>query len=518
MRIRFTFLLCTMLLFTQLFGQNNKPVQDSSKPAKNQSMGQFAIRHLQEDIDEILSASELSGASLGLSVINIETGEILYKKNPHILLIPASTMKLFTTATALEILGPDFRYATRIYIDGVIKDSGELDGDIIIRASGDPSMSLLYMKDPGVILDNIALALDSMHITSIKGNIILDHGYFDNEAFGPGWAIDDIPYPYSAPISAISFYDNKVELSFKPGIKAGDYSRLTIIPDNSYLRIVNNVMTVSANAPTLLETDSDPRSGVIDIQGAIALPDAQSVQKKSSGDQAMSLGLSIDDPVQYFLHVFKQRLEKMGIRIRGSLLRNELVDGPISYSELKVLYTHVSPPIASIIQTINTFSHNLGADMLLKTMGKEQFGEGSFMKGTESVKKFLTSIGIMPEQCSIVDGSGLSRLNLLSAQQQTTLLSKMYRSSTRDVFRASLAKPGMPGTLNNRMLKSLAQQHVIAKTGSMNNVSCLSGYITTRDEENLAFSIMINGFTAPDGIIRNIQDMICMRLSSFTRK
>jgi PBP4 family serine-type D-alanyl-D-alanine carboxypeptidase len=208
----------------------------------------------------------------------------------------------------------------------------------------------------------------------------------------------------------------------------------------------------------------------------------------------------------------------MGIRIRGSLLRNELIDGPINYVELKQIFTHISPPLSSIIGTINTFSHNLGADMLFKTMGKEQFGEGSFSKGTESIKKYLSSIGIMPEQCSIVDGSGLSRLNLLSAQQQTTLLSKVHRSNYKEVFRASLAKPGMAGTLNNRMLKSLAQQQVIAKTGSMNNVSCLSGYITTRDGEELAFSIMINGFTAPDGIIRNIQDMICMRLASFTRK
>lgn len=506
-----------LIAYASIVAQPNKQAPDSTKQEKRQN-GQFAIRHMQEDIDDILSASELTNASIGLSVVNLETGETFYKKNPNILLIPASTLKLVTTATALEVLGPDFRYATRIYIDGTVKDSGELDGDIIIRASGDPSMSLMYMKDPGVILDNIAITLDSLRIKSIKGNIILDHGYFDNEAFAPGWAIDDIPYPYSAPVSAIAFYDNKVELSFKPGIKAGDYSRLMIIPDNSYLRVVNNVMTVPANAPSLLETDSDPRSGVIDIQGAIALPELTQNGKKTLSDPTTSLGLSIDDPVQFFLHVFKQRLEKMGIRVRGSLLRNELLDEPIQYVDLKEIFVHQSPPLSSLIGIINTQSHNLGAEMLFKTMGKEQFGEGSFAKGAESVKKFLSSIGIIPEQCGIVDGSGLSRLNLLSAQQQTMLLSKMHRSSKKDIFRSSLAKPGMPGTLNSRMLKSLAQQNVIGKTGSMNNVSCLSGYITTRDGEQLAFSIMMNGFTVPDGIIRNIQDMICMRLASFTRK
>ncbi|MFN4915963.1 MAG: D-alanyl-D-alanine carboxypeptidase/D-alanyl-D-alanine-endopeptidase, partial [Ignavibacteria bacterium] len=276
MRTLFYAISALLIAFSNTFAQSNKQSSDSIKIDKKQQNGQFAIRHLQEDLEDILSVSELSNASIGISVINLETGETFYKKNPNILLIPASTLKLFTTAAGLEVLGSDFHYATRIYIDGTIKDSGELDGDIIIRASGDPSMSLMYMKDPTVILDNIALKLDSLRIKSIKGNIILDHGYFDNESFGPGWAIDDVPYPYSAPISAISFYDNKVELSFKPGVKAGDYSRLTIIPDNSYLRIVNNVMTVQSNTTTVLETDSDPSSGVIDIQGEIALPDLTS--------------------------------------------------------------------------------------------------------------------------------------------------------------------------------------------------------------------------------------------------
>ncbi|MFZ9815173.1 MAG: D-alanyl-D-alanine carboxypeptidase/D-alanyl-D-alanine endopeptidase [Candidatus Kapaibacteriota bacterium] len=490
---------------------------DTNKSEKKSLNGQkYAIKQLQDDIDAILSAPELSNASVGISIIHPESGETFYKKNANTSLIPASTMKMFTTAAALELLGPDFKYTTRFYIDGTIQRSGELDGDIIIRASGDPSMSLYFMKDPGIILDNIALKLDSLGITSIKGNIIIDHSYFDDEKFGPGWMIDDIPYPYSAPISAIAFHDNKVELQFRPGAKAGDYSRMTMIPENSYLRIVNNVMTLPVGSPTLIDSDADPRSGVIDIQGSIALRDPAS---KGSIDESMSsIGLSIDDPVQFFLQLFKQRLEKMGIRIRGSLLRNEMLNEPISYGGLKEIHAHDSPPLSSIITIINTISHNLGAEMLFKTMAKEQFGEGSFAKGAESMKRFNTKIGIIPEQCAIVDGSGLSRLNLLSAYQQTLLLSAMHRSANKEYFRASLARPGQTGTLKNRMLKSLAQQQVIAKTGSMNNVSCLSGYVTTRDGEQLAFSMMMNGFTVPDGIIRNLQDMICMRLASFSRK
>ncbi|NBO70145.1 MAG: D-alanyl-D-alanine carboxypeptidase/D-alanyl-D-alanine-endopeptidase [Bacteroidetes bacterium] len=509
--------LCFALFSTHISAIGHATIADSVKHDKKSANGQVqSFKQLQEDIDAILSATELVNASVGISVLFPGTGETLYKRNDQTSLIPASTMKMFTTAAALELLGPDFKYTTRFYIDGTIQNSGELDGDLIIRASGDPSMSAYFLKDPGIILDNIALKLDSLGITSIKGNIILDHSYFDDEEFGPGWAIDDIPYPYSAPISAIAFHDNKVELQFKPGAKAGDYSRMTMIPENSYLRIVNNVMTVPMGNATLIDSDADPRSGVIDMQGSIAMAPPTS---KDNTDESMStIGLSIHDPVQFFLQLCKQRLEKMGIRIRGSLLRNEMLNENINYVDLKELFAYDSPSLSSIITVINTVSHNLGAEMLFKTMAKEQFGEGSFAKGADYMKRFISKIGIIPEQCAIVDGSGLSRLNLLSAYQQTQLLIAMDKSPNREYFRSSLARPGQIGTLKNRMLQSLAQQQVIAKTGSMNNVSCLSGYATTRDGEQLVFSMMMNGFTAPDGIIRNLQDMICMRLASFSRK
>ena len=477
-----------------------------------------SIKYLQTDIYDILQAPELANATVGISIQNVESGESFYKINPNTSLIPASTLKLFTTAAALDALGPDFRFTTRLYIQGIIKPSGELDGNIIVRASGDPTMSVFFYKDPLIIMDNIALALDSIGVKSIKGNIIIDYSYFDNQEYGPGWAIDDITFPYSAPVSAISFYDNKVDVSIKPALKVGDVARLTQSPENHFVRIVNNVITAEPGSPTIIYSEKDQRSSVIDIHGAISNP---SMDDKASGkiaDKQYTLGVAVDNPSQYFLHLLRMRLEKMGIRIRGTLLDNEHLDDPIDYMGLQVFYSIVSPPLADIIKVINKHSHNLAAEMLFKTIAKENTGEGSYEKAAEYMRKFIARMGIMPENCSIVDGSGLSRLNLMSAQQQTTLLSTIYRSSMRDSFYASLAVPGEKGTLSNRLTKSLAEKHVHAKTGSMNNVSCLSGYITTRDNEVLACSIMINGFTVPDSIIQNIQDIICMRLASFSRK
>ena len=206
------------------------------------------------------------------------------------------------------------------------------------------------------------------------------------------------------------------------------------------------------------------------------------------------------------------------IRFRGALLDIDDWNEKINYAELEPVCLHQSPPLSEIISVINKRSHNLAAEMLLKTIGKESLGVGSFIKGIEQVKKFAVKVGINPENISIVDGSGLSRYNLSSPVYQVALLSSMYRSRNREIFMKSLTVPGSEGTLKRRMTRSRAEKSIRAKTGSMNNVSTISGYVTTRDNEVLAFSIMIMNYTQPESLAHNLQDLICMRLASFTRK
>jgi PBP4 family serine-type D-alanyl-D-alanine carboxypeptidase len=465
------------------------------------------LRELQTDLEEIINLPELSNASVGIAIQNIESGEYFFRKNESRSLLPASTQKILTTAAGLELLGRDFRYTTRIYTSGIVQPSGEFTGNLIIRAAGDPTMSPFFYPDPMELLDHIAQALDSLGIRSIRGNLIIDHSYFDNQIYGPGWAIDDIPYPYSAQVSAIAFYDNKVDITVLPGEKPGDPGKIGLQPENDYVRIINMVITGNADEPSIVFAERDNRSNIIEVRGRIG-----------QNQQSTKLSIAIDNPPRFFLHLLRNQLEKQGLRIRGALIDSEDLNEPLSYSGLKQIYAFSSPPLSEIIAVINKFSHNLCAEMLLKTIGKESSGTGSFPKGTEQVKRFAASLGLAPDNLIAVDGSGLSRLNLITPQQQVTLLSRLFRSRNREDIIASLSMPGAQGTLRNRLTRSRAEKSVYAKTGSMNNVSCLCGYIFTRDSEALSFSIMVNGFTVPESIVYNMQDLICMRLASFSRK
>lgn len=485
---------------------------DSNKQERRQV--RFSpVRELQTDIDGLVSTPELSNASIGISIVSIENGEYFYRKNDTKNFIPASTLKTLTTAAALEYLGRDFRYSTKIYFDGEPPKDGEFTGNMIIRASGDPTMSSFFYADPIDVLEVIALKLDSLGIRSIRGNIIADDSYFDDTYYAAGWALDDVMYPYSAQVNALSFTDNKIDVRVMPAQNVGELSKITMQPDNTYVRIINNTLTVPSDVPEILTPYREPRTNSIEIRGKIPLD-----TKTPSTTRGTKLALTIDNPSLYFLNLFKQTLEKHGIKVRGALLDYEDWNMVISYAQLPVIAEHTSPPLSEIIAVVNKFSHNLCAEMLIKTIGKETTGIGSFTKGIEQVKKYASRIGILPDNVAIIDGSGLSRLNLFSPQNQVSLLSSIYRSDKRSDFMESLAIPGAQGTLRGRMTQSRAEKNVRAKTGSMNNVSTICGYVTTRDNEQLAFSIMVNGFTVPENIVQNMQDLICMRLSSFSRK
>ncbi|MBK9246909.1 MAG: D-alanyl-D-alanine carboxypeptidase/D-alanyl-D-alanine-endopeptidase [Ignavibacteria bacterium] len=400
------------------------------------------VRELQTDIDGLVLTPELSNANIGISIVSIESGENFYRKNETKNFIPASTLKTLTTAAALDYLGRDFRYSTKFYFDGEPPKDGEFIGNLIIRASGDPTMSTYFYTDPIDVLEIIALKLDSLGIRSIRGNIIADDSYFDDNYYASGWALDDVMYPFSAQVDALSFGDNKVDVRVVPAQVVGELSRITMQPDNSYIRIINNTLTVPSDVPEILTPSREPRTNSIEIRGKIPI-DAKGMNSNSG----TRLSVTIDNPALYFLNLFKQTLEKHGIKVRGALLDYEDWNMNISYTQLQLIAEHTSPPLSEIIAVVNKYSHNLCAEMLIKTIGKETTGIGSFAKGIEQVKKYASRIGILQDNISVVDGSGLSRLNLLSPQNQVALLSSIYRSDKRNDFIESLAIPGAQGTL-----------------------------------------------------------------------
>jgi PBP4 family serine-type D-alanyl-D-alanine carboxypeptidase len=502
-------LLALVQAFAAMFILQEAQAQVAADSSQQTTKGLTPIQELQNDINALIDSPDFAYATIGIAVQSLETGDYLYRLNDMKNFVPASTQKLLTTAAALEYLGPEFQFTTSLYIDGTISRSGEFTGNIIIRGTGDPTLSPVFDENPMEIYDLMALKLDSMGIKTIKGNIIGDDSFFDNIYYPSGWAWDDMLYPYSAQVNALSVFDNKIDIIISQGEQVGDLAVIRMKPENSYLTLINSVKTVAAELPTSVVPVKQANSNTIILDGDIAL---------DSLKQEIVVSVAIDNPTLFFLHLFKRALEKRKISHRGALLDIDDCNEKFLYPKLILVEEHTSAPLKDILPVINRNSHNLACEMLLKAIGKETTGKGSFAKGIEQVKKFARKSGISTDNVIFVDGSGLSRLNLISPRNQINLLSSIFRSDYKDVFIKSLAVPGKNGTLKRRMLKSLAESNLWAKTGSMNNISSLCGYLRSRDGEYFAFSIMMMNFTVPDSLVQNLQDLICMRIAGFTRK
>jgi D-alanyl-D-alanine carboxypeptidase/D-alanyl-D-alanine-endopeptidase (penicillin-binding protein 4) len=478
-----------------------------------------AVRELRADINQLLGDSATNSTLVGVYVVSLKSKELLYARNEYKSLVPASNMKLFTSAAALEYLGEDFRYTTSIFLDGLVRSNGEYVGNVIIRGAGDPSMSSYFFTDPMTILRSWCKVLDSLGVKAILGNIISDDSYFDDAPLGVGWSWDDIPYPFSAPISALSFNDNKVEVTISSGNIVGSSAPVAVIPPTNYVTIDSKFMTVRPDSARSLFYDRAMRSNIIELDGAIPFDTTEARGRRT-------ISVTVDNPSLFLAHLFRESLQTSGIAVYGNISTWSAASASslhsagkkISYAELRPVCHHTSPPLKEILRVVNGQSHNLCAEALLRTLGKEVYGKGSAENGVRAVREFCQQRSIPLEGSSFVDGSGLSRMNMVSARTLGMLAAMMYNSKYRSAFMRSLASPSEKSTLQGRMKNSLAATVLRAKTGTLGSVSGLTGYVTTREQEPIAFSIIFNNFAVPQSEIRSIQDGICMRLASFIRK
>lgn len=503
-----------IVCIVQLWAQPQPAPQrknDSLRHREATAVVRSPIRELQADLDALLKNRELAAAHIGICILSTETGEYLFRFNDGKAFVPASLLKLFTTAAALELLGPDFRFTTRVYLDGRIRQGGDFEGNIIIRGSGDPTWSESFGTPFDSVFAVWIRALDSLGITTIKGNIIADDSYFDAVRYGPGWMWDDFVMPYSPPVSALAANDNCVQLLIRPGADVGDPATVSVLNGNGMIKIVNDVRTTAIDHTPELIPYRDFGSSTIELHGTIPLP-------TNTSEGGLNLSVPVENPAAYVAALFRDALDRHRIRVRGSVMTATDWGEPILYSRLPVLAEYTSIPLRQILTVMNRTSHNLCAEMLLKTIAKENSGSGSFAAGTEYVSSVLQRNGLPSEELSMSDGSGLSRLNLCTPSLVARLLWHLWRSRFRNDVLSSLPRPGEPGTLRTRMIGTLAERSVAAKTGTLNNVSNLAGYVTTRDGEVLSVVIMTNHLLVPESVARNLQDLICMRLASLTRR
>jgi D-alanyl-D-alanine carboxypeptidase/D-alanyl-D-alanine-endopeptidase (penicillin-binding protein 4) len=457
-------------------------------------------------IDDIFNDPSFSNAYWGVAIQSLETGEYFYKRNEDKLFRPASNMKLFTTSAGLLLLGDEYKFSTLIYANGQI-DGSILRGNLVVQGGGDPTISGRFFDgDIYRVYNNWADSLIKIGIDEIDGNIIGDDNLFDDTNLGTGWAWDNESYWFSAPSGAISFNDNCIDIVITVDSNTGK-AKINISPDTKYVTIINDVYVVSKDSATSIDIYRARGTNVITVFGTIR-----------NGRDSVKTFATINNPTQYSMVVLKKILEKKGIKVKGYPVDIDDIEEPLDYSNIKLLFSYQSPELKDIIKVINKNSQNFFAEQLLKVIGLEKEGYGTIENGVKAINNILSDMGINPETFVMVDGSGLSQLNLVTPRSIITLLSYMYKSDCFIPFFNSLPIAGVDGTLGTRMKSSRAQDKVRAKTGFLEYVRSLSGYVYTGDNEPVVFTIMVNNFNVPVKLAENIQDLVCLRLVNFRRK
>jgi D-alanyl-D-alanine carboxypeptidase/D-alanyl-D-alanine-endopeptidase (penicillin-binding protein 4) len=469
--------------------------------ASTASKPQTKVPELAARIDAIISRPPLNRAHWGIEIWDPASRLEIYSRNAQKHFVPASTLKLVVSSAALHLLSPEYRYITTIYGVGAIR-SGTLEGDLVLYGRGDPMLSGRYAPTQTAIFEALADSLYAQGLRRISGSVVGDESFWDAEYTRGDWESYDLLWWYAAPVSALGFNDNSIDFRVAPGARVGQPARITWQPETSFLRFENRTVTVAAGRPNTLDFSRVPGTDRVVAYGEIPLDAA-----------ARTEYFAVEGPARYAATVFREVLERRGIRIVGSEVRVNS-DARTSVSkEAQVLAEHRSPPLAHVIGPILGTSQNWFAEQLVKTLGRERRGEGSWKAGLAVEREFLTSVvGIDPSAFVLRDGSGLSGGNLITPHALVQLLAFAREMPNADVFRQALPVSGRSGSLRARLTD--LPSRVAAKTGYIGNVDALSGYITLADGRELIFSVVANASGQPSSRVKSAIDEIVRAIAA----
>lgn len=461
---------------------------------------------LRAEFDEILADPAFANAHWGVMVQSVETGEVLYRRNGRKLFMPASNTKLVTSSVALSRLGADFRFRTRISACGTIDtEDGTLNGDLLVVGGGDPAISGRYYDgDPAGAFRDWADTLKAHNISRITGDVVGDDDLFDDTHVGPGWAWDDLGAAYSAEIGALLLNEGAVRLRVTPGDTPGQAAEVVIEPATEYLELENKAYTTADSTGVGVRAVRRPFSTEAEVRGRIWI-----------GSNSVTRYVPPHDPTSYFITVLHETLEAEGIEVSGDPVDRDEWEG--SCEAPIPVFEHQSPPLGEILVPFLKDSQNQIGEMLLRYVGAAATDTGSVRTGRRIAEGALTGWGIPDDAYVYFDGSGLSRRNYLAPEAVVRILRAMALHPEFDVFYNAMPIAGVDGTLRGRMRGTAAEGNVRAKTGFISNARALSGYVTTADEELMAFSILTNNFDTPTRPVEYVQDLLVERLVHFRR-
>lgn len=440
---------------------------------------------LAERIDTILDDPALEGATSGVLVQDPETGEVLYEEETGTQLLPASNMKMFTAAAALEALGPDHTFETRVVAeDG--DGAPETVEDLHLVGGGDPVLS----ADD---LDTLAADVAESGVEVVEGDLLADDSRFDEQRLVDDWWEEDEPFAYSAQISALTvahgdrFDTGVTEVVVEPAAE-GEPVTVDLGDADGYVELDNSAETGAPGSEDTLEIDRPTGTNTIEVTGSLPA-DADPLQELRT----------VDEPAGLAGHLFAEALAEHGVEVHGDLEYGQLPgdrDDPVE------LAGHTSPELTEILVPFMKFSNNPHAEMLIKEIGREAADEGTWEAGLAEVEQVLDGLGVDTADLVFNDGSGLSRSNLVTAATVGGLLDRVRDADWADDFRDSLPVAGVEdpfvgGTLSGRMEDSAAEGVLTAKTGTLNGVSALSGYVPAPDGGELVFSVVNNEYEGP---------------------
>ncbi len=470
------------------------------------------VRSDGETLDDIrtkiasrLSQPETRRGTIGFKAVSLKTGKVIYEQNADKYLMPASNMKNFTVSTSIEILSPDFRFVTSVYTDQPLSPDGTVRGNVRIYGRGDVSFSTSFWPENFYKgLDDLVNAISAAGVKKIEGDLIGDDTYFTGNALPTGWEWDDLQWYYGAEVSALPLNDNAIGLSVKPG-PVGYGCAVSFAPDIAFFRVSNLCTTTAAGTPRTLAITKGLERNELVISGSLPV-----------GNAGFSNNITVSRPAELFVQLLKGRLALKGITVTGKTRAiDPLMPGTTGQVEIAKLE---SPPLSIIAQKTMKPSQNMYTEVLLRTLGEDlrkkmltpsAVRPDSSDLGLQAVKDFFRSIGVADDAFVQYDGSGLSRHDLVTNEAIVRLYRYMANESKNaQVWRDALTIAGIDGTLKNRFSGTKAIANVRGKTGTIDQVSALSGYLTTAGGEEVVFSAIVNGVPTPRTRTTAIDDAV----------